>query len=91
MCENIEGVAEIGVERRQGKKTVILKGSSVRFVSSGFIYQSTPFGPLFTLLQFFQILFRIRRVIRIQNSYCVMGHCEETKFFLADTRDLELG
>ncbi len=46
------------------------KGTSVGFLSFGFIHQSTPFGPLFTLLNFCPILFRIRCVIQIRNLYC---------------------
>ncbi len=58
-----------------------LRDSSVRFLYSGFIQQSTPLGHLFTLLNFFRILFRICRVIRIRDSYCAMGHCGEPNFF----------
>jgi hypothetical protein len=34
----------------------------VRYLSSGFINQSTQFGPPFTVQNFFRILFRIRRI-----------------------------
>ncbi len=39
---------------------------------------------------FFRFLFRIRRVIRIRNSYCAMGHCGEPNFF-AQTMDFKRG
>ncbi len=57
------------------------RDSSVWFLSSGLIHQSTPFGLLLTFLNFFRILFRIRRVIRIRNSYCAMAHCGKPNFF----------
>ncbi len=43
------------------------RDSSVRFLSADFVHQSTPFGPFFTLLHFFRIMFQIR------NSYCTMA------------------
>ncbi len=38
-------------------------------------------GHLFTFLNIFRIWIQIRRVIRIRNSYCAMGHCGEPNFF----------
>jgi hypothetical protein len=32
-------------------------------------------GPWLLYKFFFRILFQIRRVIQIRNSYCAMGHC----------------
>jgi hypothetical protein len=52
----------------------------VRFLSSSFVQQSTPFVPLFTL-HFFLILFRIRQVMATAGN----------QIFFAYTRDLKLG
>jgi hypothetical protein len=57
----LDGPPSLGDARAQDKNLNLLSlytDSSVRyFFSSGFSQQSTPFGPLFTLLIFFRILF----------------------------------
>jgi hypothetical protein len=60
----------------------------VRFLFSGFIHQSTPFGLLFTLLNFFRILFRIRPEFDI---CAALWATAENQIFFADAIDLKLG
>jgi hypothetical protein len=54
--------------------------SSVRFLSSGFIHQLIPFGPLFTLLYFLSNSVSNSPSIRIENSFSAMDHCGEPNF-----------
>jgi hypothetical protein len=66
-----------------------LRDRSVRFLSSGFIHQSTVFGPLFTLLHFFEFCFEIAELFEFEIRTAVWP-LRRNKFF-ADTRDLKLG
>ncbi len=62
----------------------------MRFLSSGFIHQSNPFEPLFTLQKSFRILFQIRPVFRIRIRTALLATAQN-QIFLADARDLKLG
>jgi hypothetical protein len=62
----------------------------VRFLSSGFIHQSTPFGPLFTLLNFFEFCFKFAELYEFEIRTALWATAEN-QIFLEDALDLKLG
>jgi hypothetical protein len=61
----------------------------MRFLSSGFIHQSTPFGPLLTLLNFLKFCLEITELFEFKLCPALWAIAVYQIFF-ADTRDLKL-
>jgi hypothetical protein len=61
----------------------------MRFLSSGFLHQSTPFGPLFTLLHFFKLCFEFIELFKFK-FHTVPWATVGNQISVADTWDLKL-
>jgi hypothetical protein len=62
----------------------------MRFLSSGFIHQSTPLGLLLTLQNFFKFCFEFAELFEFEIRTALWATAEN-QIFLADAMDLKLG